>query len=302
MAQRQVTLQASSGGPSYPNLLAGGTLVPGAVQYFANNFQLPRIQQLDAIFEREIARNTVVSASYLFAYGQYLPNFVDTNLPAPAGYVNVSPWLVGLSTGRSTERRYLLGATQPNAFTTARPNPAYAAITEIRSDVFSKYNALVLQFNRRMTGGLQVQGSYTLSRAYDNGQSSVTFTSNNLPFNAFDQTGENALSNFDRRHKFAFNLVYNTHYGNKDNGFALPPAEQLDDLPDLQLVLRGALHRSNHRHHCSSLVWFCYLYQRRRDRGLHDARRWSQRFRRFDSFCSWRRATSSSNPQFSTSI
>src|SRR4030095_15792368 len=113
-----------------------------------------------------------------------------------------------------------LGATQPTPFTTARPNPAYAAITEIRSDVFSKYNALVLQFNRRMTGGLQVQGSYTLSRAYDNGQSSVTFTSNNLPLNGFDQMGENALSNFDRRHKFAFNLVYNTHYGNKDNSFA----------------------------------------------------------------------------------
>ena len=219
VAQRQVTLQASSGGPSYPNLLAGGTLVPGAVQYFANNFQLPRIQQLDAIFEREIARNTVVSASYLFAYGQYLPNFVDTNLPAPAGYVNISV-SGGPFDGQIYRTPIFTGATQPNAFTTARPNPAYAAITEIRSDVFSKYNALVLQFNRRMTGGLQVQGSYTLSRAYDNGQSSVTFTSNNLPFNAFDQAGENALSNFDRRHKFAFNLVYNTHYGNKDNGFA----------------------------------------------------------------------------------
>src|SRR5204863_4405826 len=112
-----------------------------------------------------------------------------------------------------------LWATQPTAFTTARPNPTYAAITEIRSNVFSKYNALVLGFNRRMTGGLQVQGSYTLSRAYDNGQSSVTFSSNNLPFNAFDQSGEGALSAFDRRHKFVYSMVYNSHYGNKDNAF-----------------------------------------------------------------------------------
>ena len=219
VAQRQVTLQASNGGPSYPNLLTAGTLVPSAVQYFAGNFQLPRIQQLDAIVEREIARNTVVSASYLFAYGQYLPNFVDTNLPQPAGFVNINV-VGGPADGQVYRTPIFLGATQPTAFTSARPNPAYAAITEIRSDVFSKYNALVLGFNRRMTGGLQVQGSYTLSRAYDNGQSSVTFTSNNLPFNAFDQMGENALSAFDRRHKFAFNLVYNTHYGNKDNGFA----------------------------------------------------------------------------------
>ena len=57
-------------------------------------------------------------------------------------------------------------------------------------------NALVLQANRRLSNGLQFQANYTLSRAEDNGQSSVTFTSNNLPFNAFDQSAEKALSSF----------------------------------------------------------------------------------------------------------
>jgi hypothetical protein len=221
VAQRQITLQAASAGsPIYPNLLAAGSLVPGAVQYFASNFQLPRIQQLDAVFEREIAHNTVVSASYLFSYGQYLPNFVDTNLPAPGTpnfqFVNVTA-VGGPANGQVVRMPIFLGASQRTAFTTPRPNPLYAQITEVRSDVFSKYNALVLQFNRRMTKGLQVQSNYTLSRAFDNGQSSVTFTSNNLPFNAFDQGGENALSGFDRRHKFTFSLVYNTSYKNKDN-------------------------------------------------------------------------------------
>jgi len=36
----------------------------------------------------------------------------------------------------------------------------------------------------------------------------VTFTSNNLPFNAFDQSGEDGLSNFDRRQKFVASVVY----------------------------------------------------------------------------------------------
>jgi hypothetical protein len=103
------------------------------------------------------------------------------------------------------------------SFLGSRPNTAFAQITEIRSDVFSKYNALVLQFNRRMTKGLQIQSNYTLSRAYDSGQTSATFTNNNNPFNAFDQAGENALSAFDRRHKFVFSMVYNTNYKNKDN-------------------------------------------------------------------------------------
>ncbi len=222
VAQRQVTLQAASAGsPIYPNLLpAGGALVPSAVQYFATGFQLPRVHQLDAIFERQIARNTVVSASYLFSYGQYLPNFVDTNLPTPGSpnfqFVNVTA-VGGPADGQVVRMPIFLGANQRTAFTTARPNFNYAQITEIRSDVFSKYNALVLGFNRRLTNGLQIASNYTLSRAFDNGQTSATFTNNNNPFNAFDQAGENALSAFDRRHKFVFSLVYNTHYKNKDN-------------------------------------------------------------------------------------
>ncbi|MDQ3919592.1 MAG: TonB-dependent receptor, partial [Acidobacteriota bacterium] len=208
VAQRQISLQASSSAaPTYPNLLTTGTLVPPAVQYFASNFQLPLIHQGDVIFEREIARNTVVSASYLFSFGKYLPNFVDTNLPAPT-FVNFT-----VNGGPFGGQTY----TSP-IFTGARPNTAFAQITEIRSDVWSKYHALVLQANRRLTNGLQFQTSYTLSRATDNGQSSTTFTSNNLPFNAFNEMSENGYSAFDRRHKFVVSVVYNTNFASlKDN-------------------------------------------------------------------------------------
>ena len=184
--------------PIYPNLLPNTNPPVGAVQYFSDKFQLPQIHQWDFIFEREIARNTVVSASYLGSFGNSLPNFVDTNLPAPARTVGV-PIVGGDFNGQSYVTPIFVGA---------RPNPAFAQLTEIRSDVYSKYHALVLQANRRMTDGLQFQTSYTLGRAQDNGQSSVTFTSNNLPFNAFDQSGEDGLSNFDRRQKFVASVVY----------------------------------------------------------------------------------------------
>ncbi len=208
VAQRQVTVSASNAiAPSYPNLIPPGTLTTPDVQYFATGFQLPRIHQLDAIVERQIARNTVVSASYLFAYGQYLPNFVDTNLSPPTNFGTYTA-VGGPFDGQTWRVPLFIGA---------RPNTSYGRITEIRSDVFSKYNALVLQFNRRLTNGLQIQSNYTLSRAYDNGQTSQTFTTNNAPWNAFDQPGENALSAFDRRHKFVFSMVYTTHYKNKDN-------------------------------------------------------------------------------------
>ncbi|MBV9927730.1 MAG: TonB-dependent receptor [Acidobacteria bacterium] len=211
VAQRQVQLPASNAAaPSYPNLLTAGTLVPSAVQYFSPKFQLPQIHQADFIVERQIARNTVVSASYLFSFGNSLPNFVDTNLPAPVFVDLVASG--GPYNGLTFRTPLFLGATQPTAFTTPRPNPAYGAVTEIRSDVWSKYHALVLQANRRLTGGLQFQTSYTLSRATDNGQTSTTFTTNNSPFNAFDQSADRAYSSFDRRHKFVASVVYNTDF------------------------------------------------------------------------------------------
>jgi len=202
-AQRQVTLTATAAAaPSYPNLLTAGTLVAPAVQFFSPKFQLPQIHQWDFIFEREVARNTVVSASYLGSFGNSLPNFVDTNLNPPTAS-GIFTAVGGPFDGQQWRIPLFLGA---------RPNAAFAQLTEIRSDVFSKYHALVLQANRRLTNGLQFQSSYTLSRAYDNGQSSVTFTSNNLPFNAFDQQGENGLSAFDRRQKFVTSVVYNTNF------------------------------------------------------------------------------------------
>jgi len=197
--------------PIYPNLISASNPPVGAVQFFDDDFQLPQIHQWDFVFEREIARNTVVSASYLGSFGNSLPNFVDTNLPPPTRTVALN--IVG---GPFAGQTYLTPL-----FTGRRPDTRFLQLTEIRSDVFSKYHALVLQANRRLTSGLQFQTNYTLSRASDNGQTSQTFTANNVPFNAFDQSNENGLSAFDRRQKFVASVVYNP------NPFSDGPAKHI---------------------------------------------------------------------------
>jgi outer membrane receptor protein involved in Fe transport len=197
--QRQVTVTATSGiAPSYPNLIGSGALTTPAVQYFASNFANPQIYQYDLILEREIAHNTVASVSYVGSAGRRLPTFVDQNLNPPSVMKPFSV-LNGPLAGQTF--------TIP-VFDTTRPNPNFAQITEIRSSVKSDYNAFIAQVNRRFTKGLQFQGSYTFSRATDTGQASVTFTSNNIPFNVFDLSSESGKSNFDSPHKVSISAVW----------------------------------------------------------------------------------------------
>jgi hypothetical protein len=196
--------------PIFPNILPSPPSGSASVNYFQSGFQNPLIHQGDFVVEREVARNTVISASYLFSFGKFLPNFVDVNLSRPT--VSRSAFIVdGPFAGQTWNFPYFLGAT--------RPNTSFGLIDEIRSNINSKYHALVLQGNRRLTNGLQFQASYTLSRAQDNGQGSQTFTPNfSVPFNPFDQAAEGGLSSFDRRHKFVASAVYNTNFTSlKDN-------------------------------------------------------------------------------------
>jgi len=196
--------------PIFPNVLATAPAGTATINYFKDGFQNPLIHQGDMVVEREIARNTVISASYLFSFGKHLPTFVDTNLSAPTVLRTVNI-IDGPFAGQNWTFPYFLGAT--------RPNTAFGQIQEIRDSVQTKYHALVLQANRRMTNGLQFQSSYTLSRAFDNGQNSTTFTPGfSAPFNSFDPQNENGYSSYDRRHKFVASVVYNTNFASmKDN-------------------------------------------------------------------------------------
>jgi hypothetical protein len=205
-AQRTFTFfNNTAGAPTFPSVLPTAptlTTAAPAIVVFQPNFQNPQIYQGDFIIEREIARNTVVSASYLISVGKHLPTFIDINLPAPI--TNPTPFTV------------LGGPLNGQTFTLpifatpggVRPNTNFNVITEIQSEVSSQYDALVLQFNRRFTNGLQFQTNYTLARATDSGQISQTFTTSNASLNPFDRTLDEGTSNFDIRHRFVASAVY----------------------------------------------------------------------------------------------
>ena len=197
--QFQVSLQPTAAtAPLFPTVLTSAPIGAVDIQYFSPNFGSPMIHQADVIFEREIIRNTTVSASYLLSLGRNLPSFLDRNLGAPT-----TPRTFSITDGPFAGQTFTIPM-----FLGARPNTSFGRLTEIASVVSSEYNALVLQANRRFSAGLQVLASYTLAKAVDYSQVSQTFTTGNVPFNVFDLRAERGRSNFDRRHKFVISAVY----------------------------------------------------------------------------------------------
>jgi len=238
-----VSLAATtSTAPVFPNVLASPPAGTGGIQFFSSNFGSPMIHQADLIFEREVLRDTTVSVSYLLSIGRKLPTFYDRNLSPPT--LTQTYTLVGGPFAGQT-------LTVP-AFRGARPNANYAQMTEIASRVKSEYNALVLQANRRFAGGLQLQASYTLSKATDTLQTSTTFTASNIPYNVFDPGGDGGRSNFDRRHKFVASAVYaprvevkNTAIRTVADGWSIAPIFQYYTGQPLDAGVSGSLPNAN---------------------------------------------------------
>ena len=219
--QAQLSIQSTNAcAPVFPQVLstACSTFSLGAIQFFQKDFQAPLIHQYDFIFEREIAKNTVASVSYIGSAGRNLPTFVDQNLTQTgmtAYTVNGGPF-DGQTFTLPLYSRAITGFQQ---------------LTQIQSSVTSNYNALVLQVNRRFTDGLQFQSSYTLAKSTDTNQNSATFTQNNSPLDLFNRSLDNGPSNFDVRHKFVVSAVYapNPYKGSSKaynylaNGWSIAP-------------------------------------------------------------------------------
>lgn len=190
----------SAGAPVFPNVLAAAptsTARPDIV-IFSGAMENPMIHQMDVVFERVIARNTVVSVSGLLSIGRNLPTFVDTNL-SPTNATTTFTFNGGPFAGQTLTTPRFIGA---------RPNGNFGRITEIRDSIGSEYYGLVLQANRRLTNGLQFQASYTYSQSRDNGQTSQTFTNPNVPLDPFNLEQEFGVSNLDVPHRFVASAVY----------------------------------------------------------------------------------------------
>lgn len=175
--------------------------------FAAGDFANPLIYQMELSIEQELFKGFTVTAVYMASRGRRLPVFRDTNLFPPsrtATYTVCAEPQVGSSTACSKVERTF---TVP-FWTGARPDPSYGYITVADSVINSWYHGFVLQAKKRFSHGIQLQAALTISKAQDNGQSLITFSSSNQPQNPFDLRQDYALSDLDQRKRFTLTALW----------------------------------------------------------------------------------------------
>lgn len=181
--------------PVFPQIVAASCLAGTPTAYYLDkNFKVPEIHQADLDLSQQFGQNDVFTLSWLGSWGRRLPNFVDTNLPAPTPVsftVNDPSGAGPLANGTTFMTDAYFATTNPNH----RPNANFSSITNIFSGVTSNYEALVAGYKHRMSHHVSIDANYTWSHAMDFGEN--------------NQTGASATAMFDPA-----NIKYD--YGNSN--------------------------------------------------------------------------------------
>jgi Carboxypeptidase regulatory-like domain len=225
----------------YPNIGVGNNpnaqpVFPLGVTSIPNKAHWPYVQQWHLDIQREVLRNTVVTASYVGSKGTNLTRAYDYNqlIPTPA---SANPFLangeiIGGSNCGDPSTFDALGVPTQGTTPSGIPVPygglgvmspavnfgvaacgtdpdvfrrfqGYTSILRLEEHASSIYHGFQLS-GRRQMGGLQLSLAYTYSHSIDDSSSRQD---TNL-VNAYNFAANRASSNFDQRHIFNFSYVW----------------------------------------------------------------------------------------------
>jgi hypothetical protein len=88
------------------------------------------------------------------------------------------------------------------------PGSALGNVTEVTSRGYSDYKGLWITANQRPLRGLQFNASYTLSKSTDTNSLNSQGGPGLVEQNSFDLADSVGLSDFDARHRFVINAIY----------------------------------------------------------------------------------------------
>jgi hypothetical protein len=116
----------------------------------------------------------------------------------------------GLGTGQSLSATYVgsIGRRLIQSLQVVSPTASISQATLVYNAGTSDYNALQLQFQRRLSKGLQALASYTWAHSIDTASAGSFANGSNLPASATDHNANRASSDFDVRHAFSAGVTY----------------------------------------------------------------------------------------------
>lgn len=155
-------------GAAAPPPISPASLTSGQLDAFDPNLKLPYTLQWNVAVEQAIGERQLLSASYIGAAG----------------------------------RRLIQSAL------VLSPNPSFAEADLISNAATSSYNALQIQFQRRLTNGLQALASYTWSHSIDTASAGSSFSASNTLVPSINPNGNRGPSDFDVRNRFTTGLTY----------------------------------------------------------------------------------------------
>ena len=191
----QISSPAPAQGFGYPCAFlsqpSGVVAATTSALVFDRRFRLPVVQQGSLSIARTISRSTTLSAGYVLNLDRQLASSTDLNI-APS--TQAAHFQLQGGTGAP-------GVSDGEAFSlplyTARLTPSFGPVTDVVSNVNATYHALILEGDSHLLRSLQVQGSYTWSKAIDYGQAQSATPRTNSQLDPFTNGYDKALSSLN---------------------------------------------------------------------------------------------------------
>ena len=176
---------------------AAAGLAPNTIFH---NFHNPYVQSWSLTVQHQLGESMGLQIGYIGSKGTHL------RLPRNLNQAAIGQQVEGANKLAPTRPFASLSATSP-----IDPGATLGNIIEVDSSGNSNYNALWVTANKRFSQGLQFSASYTFSRSFDynslNGNTVEDSTNPRLNYGPSD---------FDARHRFVINAVYDLPFkGNR---------------------------------------------------------------------------------------
>jgi Carboxypeptidase regulatory-like domain/TonB dependent receptor len=196
----------ANGGGFLPPASGFGTTLP------TRRLDLPMAHQYAISVEHKLSQEAVLSIAYVGTQGRNLLRFTTPNLGqdsilAPLAYFILDP---------NDPQPSLFGLALPPGFRISsgqlgggRPVATVGTVNRFETTAESRYDALQIQIRGRFSRSLQYQTAYTFSKATDDVSDVFDVAgASALPQNNLKLAAEHGPANYDARHRFSYNFIY----------------------------------------------------------------------------------------------